>query len=107
MKTITYSTEKAINQIKRIEYRTMQEELAIRIWDDMFAQCGYYGGTLKELESYLGRRLDKSFQILAPALDGIHGIEYMTNGNVRYVGTHDLSYVNIEDFNAWVKSLVY
>ena len=36
-------------------------------------------------------------------MNGIQGIEYMTNRNVRYVGTNDLSYVNIDDFNLLVK----
>lgn len=110
-KTITYQTEKRINKIKKIDLfeRTMQQKLVVYIWDDIFASCSYLGGTLKELEQEIGHKLDndrqasvyKSFEE-----EGIFGLEYITKGNVRYVGTHDLHYVNIEDFNKWVKELI-
>jgi hypothetical protein len=107
MKYITYTTEKHINQIKRInEYeRTNEQNLVIFIWDKIFSCNGYYGATLKEYEEYLGNKLDNSMQVNVYYYLGIHGLEYKTNGNVRYVGTHDLSYMNIDDFNKWVKSI--
>lgn len=107
MKHITYKTEKAINRIKRIpsHERTMAQELAVIIWDNIFSSCGYYGAPLKELESYLGRRLDNTRQESVPYLEGIHGIEYATDNNIRYIGTHDLSHVNIDDFNKFIQSL--
>ncbi len=108
MKHITYTTERAINQIKRIPEweRTNEQNLAVSIWNKIFSRNGYYGGTLHELEQYLGFRLDNALQINVWYYMGIHGLEYKTHGNVRYVGANDLSYVNIEDYNAWIKSLV-
>lgn len=107
MRHITYTTERAINRIKRIDYfdRTNEQNLAISIWDKIFARNGYLGGTLHELEQFLGFRLDNAMQINVYYYTGIHGLEYKTHGNVRYIGTYDLSYVNIDDFNAWIKSL--
>lgn len=107
MKFITYSTEKKINEIKKIDpyHRTLCQAVAVRVYDNIFCECSMYGATLKELEQELGHRLDNKRQMSFPYLQGIHGIEYMTNGNVRYVGTLDLSYLNIEDFNLFVKSL--
>jgi len=110
MNHITYQTEKRINQIKKISIhdRTMQQKLAVFIWDDIFSKCGYLGATLKELEEYLNHKLDNTRQENAPQYlkeEGIYGIEYTTQRNVRYVGTNDLSYINIEDFNKWIKSL--
>jgi hypothetical protein len=111
MTHITYQTEKRINQIKKISIhnRTMEESLAVWIWDDIFASCSYLGATLKEFEKYLGYKLDNSRQqrtLKHYENEGIYGLEYKTNGNVRYVGTNDLSYVNITDFNSWIKSIV-
>lgn len=110
MNHITYQTEKRINQIKKISIheRTMQESLAVWIWDEIFSKNSYLGGTLTELEEYLNSKLDNAMQINVPTSfenEGIYGIEYTTKGNVRYVGTHDLSHVNIADFNMWIKSI--
>lgn len=106
MKHITYTTEKNINRIKRLPERTNEQNLAVSIWDEIFSRNGYYGSTLKELEQYLGFKLDNAFQINVCYYPGIHGLEYKTHGNVRYVGTHDLSHVNIEDYNKWIKSIM-
>ena len=111
MKYVTVATEKRINQMKKREphswNRNLKQGLAVYIWDKIFADCGYFGGTLKELNDYLGEYpLENAMQIKIPKWfedDGIYGIEYSTNGNVRYVGTHDLHYVNIDDFNKFVK----
>ena len=107
MNHITYATEQRISRIKRIDYfdRTDEERLAVTIWDKLFSSCGYYGATLKEFEGYLGRKLDNAMQVNVAGYMGIHGLEYKTQGNVRYVGTHDLSHVNISDFNGWIKTL--
>jgi len=107
MKYITYQTEKRINQLKQKPRweRTNEQNLAVSIWDKIFARSGYLGGTLHELEQYLGYRLDNALQINVAPYMGIHGLEYKTGGNVRYVGTHDLSYVNINDYNAWIKAI--
>ena len=108
MQHITYTTEKKINQIKKINWynRTNEQNLAVDIWDNIFRSCGYDGATLKEFESYIGRKLDNARQDnVSYPYTGIHGIEYKTNGNVRYVGTHNLSYVNIDNFNSFVASL--
>jgi hypothetical protein len=110
MNHITYQTEKRINQIKKISLsdHTMQQKLAVWIWDGIFSNCGYLGATLKEFEEYLGHKLDNTRQENTPKYleqEGIFGIEYTTQGNVRYVGTNDLSYVNIQDFNRWIKSI--
>ena len=105
MKYITYVTEKRINTLKKLEEKTDQQKLAIEIWDKIFSGYGYYGGTLRELENYLGHKLDNKIQISVYYYKGIHGLEYETGNNVRYVGTHDLSYVNIEDFNKWIREI--
>jgi len=105
MKHITYATEKRINKIKKLNEKNNNQNLVIEIWDKIFSDCGYYGGTLRELENYLNHKLDNKIQINVYHYDGIHGLEYETENNVRYVGTHDLSYVNIENFNKWVKSI--
>ncbi len=107
MKHITYTTERAINRIKRIPEweRTNEQNLAISIWDKIFSRNGYYGASLKELEQHLGFRLDNALQINVYYYTGIHGLEYKTRGNVRYCGTNDLSHVNVNDYNAWVKSI--
>jgi hypothetical protein len=110
MNHITYQTEKRINQIKQISIfdRTLEEKLAVWIWDDIFASCSYLGATLKEFEEYLGHKLDNTRQQNIPSYFkeyGVYGIEYTTKGNVRYIGTNDLSYVNIKDFNTWIKQL--
>ena len=113
MMYITYKTEKYLNAIKKRKdtdtyynsYSNMLQNLAIAIWDEIFSSCGFYGGTLKELEAYLGFKLDNSFQINVGKYFesyGICGIEYATDRNVRYVGTNDLHHVNIEDFNKFV-----
>ena len=105
MKTITYTTEKLINQMKRKPFyeRSILEEVVITIWDDMFSACGYYGGTLKELEKEIGHKIDSAREQNIRYIDGIHGIEYITEGNARYIGTNDLSYLKIENFNELVK----
>jgi hypothetical protein len=106
MKYITYSSEKMINEMKKKEYysdRTMLENVVIDVYDKIFCACGYYGATLKELEQHLGYRLDNNLQSNICYMDGIHGIEYMTNRNARYVGTNDLSLVCIDNFNLLVK----
>ena len=105
MKYITYATEKRINEMKARQRLNPFQEMAIRIYDDIFCSCGYYGATLKELESWIGHKLDAKRQAKVFYFLGIHGIEYMTNGNARYVGTHDLSILNVEDFNLLVKQL--
>ena len=107
MNHIIYTTEKKINELKKIECydRTNEENLVVFIWDKIFSECGYYGATLKEFEDYLQHKLDNRMQINVYYYTGIHGLEYKTNRNVRYVGTNDLSYLNIDDFNKWVKSL--
>lgn len=107
MKHITYTTEKKINALKKNDAwdRTNEENLVIQVWDKIFSDCSYYGATLKEFENYLGHKLDNNRQTQVYYYTGIHGLEYKTNGNVRYVGTNDLSYINIADFNKWVKSL--
>jgi hypothetical protein len=86
----------------------MEEKLAVWLWDDIFASCSYLGATLKEFETYLGYKLDNTRQQNIPKYyesEGVYGLEYSTKGNVRYVGTNDLSYVNIADFNNWIKSI--
>ena len=105
MKAITYTTEKAINEMKKKPFceRTMLEEVVVTLWDDMFSACGYYGGTLKELEKEIGHKIDNTREQSIRYIDGIHGIEYMTEGNAKYVGTNDLSYLKIENFNELVK----
>lgn len=107
MNHITYTTEKRINELKKISSyeRTKEQALAIEVWDDIFSDYGFYGGTLKELEQYLGYRLDSAMQRNVRFYCGIHGIEYITNGNIKYVGTNNLSCVNINDFNLFVKNL--
>ena len=110
MHYITYQTEKRINQIKKISIveQSLEQKLVVWIWDDIFASCGYLGGTLKELEEYLGHKLDSNRQQCIPKgfeSEGAYGLEYRTKGNVRYIGTYDLSYVNIEDFNKWIKEV--
>lgn len=108
MKAITYVTEKRIEQLKGkpLFERDDYENLAIEIWDNIFSSYQYYGATLKELESYLGHRLDAAREANVVCFSGIHGLEYRTNGNVRYLGTHDLSYVVIKNFNEYVKQLI-
>ncbi|HZK21777.1 MAG TPA: hypothetical protein VFC76_05830 [Oscillospiraceae bacterium] len=107
MKHITYVTEKRINAIKKIDryQRSICQKVVVYVFDKIFSDCGYYGATLKEFEQYLGKRIDNKRESKMYYIQGIHGIEYMTNGNVRYVGTHDLSYVNIDDFNLFVKQV--
>ena len=106
MKFITYRTEKKINEIKKIDSfkRSLYQSVAVAVYDNIFIAYSYYGATLKELEQYLGYRLSNKMQIEIHYIQGIHGIEYITNGNLQYVGTC-LSYLNIEDFNLFVKSL--
>lgn len=106
MKYITYASEKMINDMKKKEYysdRTLLENVVISVYDKIFSDCGYYGATLKEFEQYLGYKLDNNRQSNIYHIDGIHGLEYMTNKNARYIGTNDLSCVNINDFNLLVK----
>lgn len=103
MKHITYTTEKYINTMKSNRNYTLLESVCIHVYDKLFSDCGYYGATLKEFELYLGHKADNQIQINIPEYNGIYGIEYMTNRNARYVGTNDLSYINIDDFNALVK----
>lgn len=106
MKHITYTSEKMINEMKKKEYysdRTLLENVVITVYEKIFCSCGYYGATLKEFEQYLGHKLDNNIQSNIYYMNGIHGLEYMTNRNARYVGTNDLSYVNICDFNLLVK----
>jgi hypothetical protein len=107
MKHITYQTEKRINQLKQKPRweRTNEEDLAIWIWDEIFSRNGHYGCNLKTLEQWLGSRIDSTLQINVPYYTGIHGLVYKTGGNVRYIGTHDLSYVNINDYNAWIRAI--
>ncbi|MDR0915901.1 MAG: hypothetical protein LBN02_01780 [Oscillospiraceae bacterium] len=58
-----------------------------------------------EPEQYLGFRLDANLQQSICEMDGIHGLEYRTNGNARYTGTHDLSYVTVDDYNEFVRQI--
>lgn len=108
MKHITYTTEKLINKMKKNHLddtfnRPLLEKVVITMWDDIFSDHSYYGGTLKELEKHLGRRIDNRRQQNIWEIPGIYGLEHVTKGNARYAGTHDLSYINVEDFNALVK----
>ena len=103
MKHITYTSERMINAMKKRNDKTLLEEVVIAVYDKAFCDCSYYGASLKEFENYLGHKLDSNRQTNIYYMDGIHGIEYMTDNNARYVGTNDLSYVNIDDFNLLVK----
>jgi hypothetical protein len=103
MKYITYTSEKTINAMKKHNDKILLEEVVISVYDKIFSDCGYYGASLKEFEEYLGHKLDSNRQSNIYYIGGIHGIEYMTNRNARYVGTNDLSYINIDDFNLLVK----
>lgn len=103
MNHITYTTEKLINQMKKDRQYNLLESTVIYVYDKLFSDCSYYGATLKEFESYLGHKLNNSIQINIYEFNGIYGIEYMTNRNARYIGTNDLSYINIDDFNQLVK----
>ncbi len=107
MNHITYSTEKRINELKKINVFTLGNQacLVLEIWHNIFAANGYCGASLKEFENYLGYKLDNKRQEVVSYYIGIHGIEIETNQNVKYIGTKDLSYVNIEDFNKFVKDV--
>lgn len=105
MKYITYATEKRINKLKKLKEKTNQQKLAVEIWDKIFSDCSYYGGTLQELENYIGRKLDNKLEVKVYYYEGIHGLQYETGNNVRYIGTHDLSYVIIKDFNKWIREI--
>lgn len=106
MKHITYATEKRINEMKKKRQSLDSfQEMVIRIYDGIFSRCSMYGATLKELEQELGHKLDANMQVKVSYFLGIHGVEHMTNGNARYVGTHDLSYLNIDNFNLFVKQM--
>lgn len=116
-KYITYTTEKRINAIKRectqvatgtLFFPNFLREVAVHVWDNIFCAHHFDGGTLKDLETELGGRLnnyDLQIEINKEYFEskGIFGIEYKTNGNVRYVGTAELHYINIRDFNDFVK----
>jgi hypothetical protein len=108
MNHITYITEKRINELKKLSIfeRSQYEQLVIEIWDDIFCDYGFYDATLKELEQYIGCRLNSDIQRNVRFFEGINGIEYITKGNVKYVGTNNLSCVNINDFNLFVKNLI-
>ena len=116
---ITYETEKLI---KKMDKEIKKEQaargwyappllwsVAVDCWNELFRKEGFFWDmSLKELEAYVGGRLSNYNKQLNIDKDyyesrGIFGIEYKTDGNVRYVGTHDLHYLNIEDFNKFVK----
>jgi hypothetical protein len=108
MKNISYQTEKRINNFKKQEHMTNDELLAVTVWNNIFSNLGYLGGSLKELEDYLGSKLENTFQ--CRIFDyfkelGIYGIEYRTNGNATFIGTHDLCHVTFKNFNLFVKNL--
>jgi hypothetical protein len=110
---VTYATEKRINRIKKSSkcpfgiYSDLEPEqrLAMYLFDMAFTECGYEGATLKELEMGVGCKMCNEFQRHCYFYLGIHGLDISTRGNVRYVGTNDLSHVNVKDFNAWVKQI--
>ena len=103
MKHITYASEKMINTMKKYNDKTLLQEVVVAVYDKIFCDCSYLGASLKEFEQYLEHKVDNNRQTNIYYMDGIHGLEYMTNGNAHYIGTHDLSYVNINDFNLLVK----
>lgn len=105
MKHITYATEKRINEMRKRESLNKFQKMAIRVYDDIFASCGMLGATLKEFETWLTWKLDAKREANVFYFEGLYGIEYMTNGNARYIGTHDLSHLTIDDFNLLVKQL--
>jgi|GEM_PF-5511329 len=114
MRNITKITEKYISQIKKrggiyMLNGTLSENLIVTIWDKIFSDYHYLGGTLEELVEHIGQPLRNEFEITIPKYyeeRGIYGIGYKTKGNVRYTGTNDLHYINVKDFNKFVKETI-
>ena len=100
MKNITTTTEKRV-----ISSDCKYAELLRYLLDTMKSQVGCYGATVSEMKKW-NILLDNATQINVIGSNELRGLCYKYNDYIRYVGTHDLSYVNIDDFNGLVKSVI-
>ena len=112
-KYVTHETERRIKAIKNGKYSELKycdlkdwQDLAVTIWEEYLDRAGV--DSLKEFKEVWGERPGNKMKLNVPEhllFAGVHGAEHFTDGNVRYAGTHDLSYFNIEDFNEFVKQV--
>jgi len=100
MKNITAITEKRV-----INANCDYAELLKYLLDEMKSQVGCLGATISEMKKW-NIVLDNSKQMNVYKTNEMYGLCYTYNDYIRYVGTNDLSYVNIDDFNGLVKSVI-
>lgn len=101
MKNITSTTVNKINQMKKIEDKTILQELVTVVWDSLLTEQGLLGASLKEIKEF-GFLPVNNFDIDV-IKHKYSPVEAITNGNAKYIGTHNFSFVKIQDFNGLVK----
>jgi len=100
MKIITTVTE------KRVKNATCKyAELLRYLLKTMKCNNSCDGATVKEMKQW-NIPLENATQMNVIESNELRGLCYTYNDYIRYVGTHDLSYVNIDDFNGLVKAVI-
>jgi len=100
MKTITMATEKRVATAD-CKYADLLKYLL----QEMKCRVGCYGASVKEMKNW-NIELENETQINVVDSYELYGLCYLYNDYIRYIGTHDLSYVNIDDFNGLVKAVI-
>lgn len=100
MNVITAATEKRINEMVKIGNIYGNELLYLL--NTMKSNIGWYGATIKEIKN--GGEYLKNYTQFDVVITGIlRGMGINFEKNINVVGTHDLHYVTIRDFNLLVK----
>jgi hypothetical protein len=100
MRTITAVTEK---RLKSADCKYSHE---LRyILNQMKSRIMCLGAPMAEIKR-LGFELPNETQINVYGTNEIRGLSYQYNDYIRYIGTNDLSYVDIDDFNGLVNAVL-
>ena len=100
MKYVTTATEK---RVKNADCK--YADILIYLLDEMKCRYACLGASIKEMKGY-GINIDNATQMNVNETNDMRGLCYIYNDYIRYVGTNDLSYVNIDDFNGLVKAVI-
>lgn len=100
MNNITAITEKRV-----MTADCKYSDLLKYLLNKMKSQIGWYSASISEMKKY-NVQLDNAKQMNVYKSNEMYGLCYTYNDYIRYVGTNDLSYVNIDDFNGLVKSVI-
>lgn len=101
MKTITTATEKRVKELAKTS--ELGEELAYLL-KSLKVRIGCDGSTIKQMKEW-GEEIANETQIDIVISNQLRGMAVNYPQYLNVVGTHDLSYVTIRDFNGLVKTI--